>query len=76
MTERQIIEFWHSILQGLMGIFWGFFMGGGSFANLNIFKYNILTFRLYNLVIHISTFRLYNLVIQYGTDTETGKAHE
>ena len=51
-------------------------MGGGSFADLNIFKYNILTFRLYNLVIHISTFRLYNLVIQYGTDTETGKAHE
>ena len=39
-------------------------MEGGSFADLNIFKYNILTFRLYNLV------------IQYGTDTETGKAHE
>ena len=64
MTERQIIEFWHSIYKDWWEFFWGFFMGGGSFADLNIFKYNILTFRLYNLV------------IQYGTDTETGKAHE
>ena len=65
MTERQIIEFWHSITRTDGNFFfWGFFMGGGSFADLNIFKYNILTFRLYNLV------------IQYGTDTETGKAHE
>ena len=65
MTKRQnyrILTFNFTRTDG--NFFWGFFMGGGSFADLNIFKYNILTFRLYNLV------------IQYGTDTETGKAHE